>query len=194
MSRCTQRSCLLLVAICLRTTSFAQHTIEHVGNSDRLYIVHCTGDLPEDLAALRFGYPGNVLRLKGVDDRKGRRKYRVLQVEREEFIKVHYIFLNGRELSMPSIDSLRVLIMEQLKEGRPFEEISARYGMDGNASGDLKWSAASNLVAEFSTAVIAHRKGDIFTVDVPDNSWYYVVRKDEEERTEATYTLERVSR
>ena len=95
---------------------------------------------------------------------------------------------------MHSIDSLRVLITEQLKEGRPFEEICAQYGMDGNASGDLKWSAVSTLVSEFSSAVIAHRKGDIFTVDVPENSWYYVVRKDEQERIEATYTLERISR
>jgi parvulin-like peptidyl-prolyl isomerase len=33
------------------------------------------------------------------------------------------------------------------------------------------------MVKEFEDAVKGHKKGDIFTVDIPGNKWYHVVLK-----------------
>ena len=43
----------------------------------------------------------------------------------------------------------------------------------------------------FQDEILKHKKGEIFTVDIPANSWFYVVLKtfDDIEKTKITYIL-----
>lgn len=109
----------------------------------------------------------------------GDRIYKCLNVKKALFIRVSYIYLDGRQLKEASYrDSLRNHIIEQYRAGTPFTELHARYNMDGNSKGgDLGWFLEDYMVKPFSYAALLHRKQDIYTVDVPENKWYYVVLK-----------------
>lgn len=61
--------------------------------------------------------------------------------------------------------------------------------MDGNPNCDLGWFSEEMMDKEFSTAVKKHRKGDIFTIDVPDKKWYYVTLKPFDNRQVKIYKV-----
>ena len=56
--------------------------------------------------------------------------------------------------------------------------LAAKYTMDGNQNfGDTNWFADGVMAKEFSDAVKQHSLSDVFTVDVPENNWYFIVKK-----------------
>ena len=103
--------------------------------------------------------------------------YRTLEYKTEPVYRASYIYLNGSELPKNTIDSLRNAIIAEYKSGITFRELHGQYNMDGHKTGDLGWVEDGMLVKEFESAVKAQEKGDIFTVDVPYNNWYYVTLK-----------------
>jgi hypothetical protein len=48
------------------------------------------------------------------------------------------------------------------------------------------------MVKEFEISVKQHGMGDIFTVDVPSNQWYYVVKKTYEDKNTKEMTILKV--
>ena len=88
---------------------------------------------------------------------------------------VGYIYLDGSKLDMAKIDELRREIITQYNQGEPFKNLAAKYNMDGNLKPEQFEFVEEDVVPEFSQAVKNHKVGDIFTVDVPYNKWYYVV-------------------
>lgn len=93
-------------------------------------------------------------------------------------LRASYIYLDGAHLTLTQVDSLRDIIRKKYAAGTSFEELVDKYNMDPNTKhGDTGPFQAGMMVREFEEAVRTHTKGDIFTVDVPEKKWYYVVKK-----------------
>ena len=107
--------------------------------------------------------------------------YKILKIDSILSFRVSYIFFDGNQLSAKQVDSLRKEVILQYKAGASFFDLVQQYNMDANISGDTKWFTEGMMVKEFEDAVKRHKKGDIFTVDIPDNNWYHVVLKTFEE-------------
>lgn len=104
-------------------------------------------------------------------------KYKIIESETTFAYRVTYIYLDGKELSMQAIDSLRNVIISKYKNGIPYSDLVKQYNMD-HSSGELNWfSYNGGVIDEFVTAAANHKKGDIYTLNVDAAKWYYVVLK-----------------
>lgn len=115
--------------------------------------------------------------------------YKILRVDSTLSFRVNYIYLNGEQLSKTQIDSLRGEIISKYKAGVGFLDLALQYNMDGNVSGDSRWFIEGMMVKQFEDAVKRHARGDIFTVDTPENKWYHVVLKTYDNTFIKTITL-----
>ena len=93
--------------------------------------------------------------------------------------RANYIFLDGATLSQTQIDSLRKIIVQKANSGAPWDQLSDLYTMDGNNThGDTGWFFGEEMMPkEFQDAVKNHKMGDIFSVDVSERQWHYIVKK-----------------
>ncbi|WP_456438064.1 peptidylprolyl isomerase [Psychroserpens sp.] len=109
--------------------------------------------------------------------------YKVIDKNEIPYQKLSYIFLDGKEKSMSEINTLRKNIMAKYRNGFRFEDLAKHYSMDTNANrgGDLGWVTQGDLHPDFEAHVLddSHEVNDIFTVDIPDQQWYYVILKTE---------------
>jgi len=103
--------------------------------------------------------------------------YKVIESTETVKYRANYIFLDGGSLTNSQIDSLRKIILQKATAGESFDKLSDEYTMDGNTQHGALRFIANMMVKEFETAVQEHANGDIFTVDVPNREWYYVVKK-----------------
>jgi parvulin-like peptidyl-prolyl isomerase len=107
--------------------------------------------------------------------------YKVIDKVKIPYYRVSYIFLDGKEKSIDEINTLRSEIIAKYNDGFPFKNLAKRYSMDNNANrgGDLGWFTNGDMVLEFEEAVINSNSnvGDIFTVDIENKNWYYVILK-----------------
>ena len=94
-------------------------------------------------------------------------------------MKLNYIFFDGKKLSKKEIDLKRQEILNLYNKGVSSDELVAQYTMDNNSKpgGNFGWIDDVNVEPTFREAVKKHKKGDVFTVDVPELNWYYVVFK-----------------
>ena len=110
--------------------------------------------------------------------------YKVIDKDDIPYQKLSYIFLDGKQKSMEDINSLRQNIIAKYRSGFRFEDLAKHYSMDNNAKrgGDLGWVTEGDLHPDFESKVLdnSHNVNDIFTVDVPDQQWYYVILKTED--------------
>ena len=96
--------------------------------------------------------------------------------------RVSYIYLDGSRLSINAIDSIRSVILTKFKNGTSFYELVKEYTMDGNPTGDTGWFTEKMMVKDFEEAVKKHKENDLFTIDIPENKWYYVTFKTFDDR------------
>ena len=115
--------------------------------------------------------------------------YKIIESNSDPQFRVSYIYLDGSELSMPAIDSLRNLILAKYKSGIYFVDLVKEYTMDSSPNGDMGWFKEGLTVKEFETALRQHKQYDIFTVDISYKKWYYVVLKTYEDRIVKTLTI-----
>lgn len=119
---------------------------------------------------------GDIITIRG-------ESYKIIEDTAKYIFRVSYIYLDGSHLSHLAIDSMRTLILKRYAAGISFERLADEYTMDNNPNhGDLGFFDPAMMVREFSDAVRQHANGDIFTVDVPGNQWYYVVKKTADDR------------
>jgi len=118
--------------------------------------------------------------------------YKVFETNTSFSIRESYIYLNGDKLTLEQIDKIRQTIISKYNSGTAFADLAKEYNMDGNPNCDLGWLSEEMMVKEFSTAVKEHKKGDIFTIDVPSKKWYYVTLKTFDDREVKTYTILKV--
>ena len=105
--------------------------------------------------------------------------YKVLESKDTINFRASYIFLDGTTYSKREIDSLRKLIVQKATAGESFEVLSDKYTMDGNKTrGDTDWFFGEYMVSkEFQDAVLKHKLGEIFFLDIPETQGYYVIKK-----------------
>jgi parvulin-like peptidyl-prolyl isomerase len=116
--------------------------------------------------------------------------YKVLDATEKVNYRANYIFLDGASLTPTQIDSLKKLIIQKHNAGATFEQLSDQYTMDGNTThGDTGWFFGEEMMPrEFQEAVKNHQKNEIFSVDVSDKQWHYLVKKtyDDDDKKEMT--------
>jgi len=105
--------------------------------------------------------------------------YKVIDANEKVLYRANYIFLDGATLSQTQIDSLRKIIVQKANSGAPWDQLSDLYTMDGNNThGDTGWFFGEEMMPkEFQDAVKNHKMGDIFSVDVSERQWHYIVKK-----------------
>lgn len=119
-----------------------------------------------------------------------KRVYKTLEKSTEEVCKVHYIYLDGKRRSIQEINALREQIIQAYKDGTPFIDLVRKFSEDGNSRGILDWFYLGMMDPTFDKAVRPKSAGQIFTVDVPQRYWYYVVlKKDENKELPCTYSV-----
>jgi hypothetical protein len=93
--------------------------------------------------------------------------------------RVSCIFFDGSKMTLENINAQRALIITKYKEGFNFKTLAKYYSMDLNAQkgGDLGWFPNGVMHPEFEQSIKAHNVDDIFTLDIPEKGWYYVILK-----------------
>jgi len=105
--------------------------------------------------------------------------YKVVEAKESIAYRGSYIFLDGSSLSPSEIDSLKKVIVAKANAGESWEKLSDQYTMDGNTTkGDTDWFFGElTFPKEVQDAIAAHKKGDIFFVDVAERNWHYIIKK-----------------
>ena len=110
--------------------------------------------------------------------------YKVVEKTKITNYRAAYIYLDGSKYSMSDLNALRTKIINEYKNGAPFDFLASKYSMDENANrgGDLGWFAQGDLHPDFEEKIINdhHSLNDIFTLDIPSKKWHYVVLKTHE--------------
>lgn len=138
-------------------------------------VLHALNSARDTTARNRVLYKmkaGDIIRI-------GQITYKIIdKTAADDAFRASYIYLDGSKLTLPVIDSLRSLIIKKYTAGVSFEELCDKYTMDGNRNhGDLGFFKAGMMVKEFEDGVRLHSKGEVFTIDVPRQQWYYVAKK-----------------
>jgi hypothetical protein len=120
--------------------------------------------------------------------------YKIINEFDIEVNKVSYIYLNGALIDKTSIDSLRDIIISKYNSGTKFEDLVEIYNMDSNKSGELGWFTDGIMVKSFEIAIKSKSLNSIFTVDIPENNWYYVVLKTNNQRVSKSYNILQIAK
>jgi parvulin-like peptidyl-prolyl isomerase len=117
--------------------------------------------------------------------------YKIVEATETIKYRASYIFLDGGSLSQTQIDSLKKIIQQKAAAGTPFEQLSDQYTMDGNTThGDTGWFFGEEMMPkEFQDAVSKHKLGEIFSVDVAERNWHYIVKKTFEDEDKKDITV-----
>jgi len=147
--------------------------------------VKANASLKPEIYKLSFGKDSSLLDKRLLKQNKGDVfsvgyvTYKVVDASSTIQFRASYIFLDGGSLSTSEVDSLKKIIMAKITAGANIEKLSDQYTMDGNKThGDTGWFFGPETVpAELQEAVKNHKLNDIFTVDVADKQWHYIVKK-----------------
>jgi len=115
---------------------------------------------------------------------------KIFKTEKVIAYRVQYIFFDGNKLSASKIKTLRGELIARLKNGASFDQLARENSMDGNAqnNGDLGWFEEGMTVPAFEQAVKVNPIGEIYTVDVPDSKWFYIVKNTHQPRIDKVST------
>lgn len=117
--------------------------------------------------------------------------YKVIEATESISLRASYIFLDGGSLAKSEIDSLKKIIIQKINAGEDFKKLSNQYNMDGNKTyGDTDWFYGEySFPKEFQDALQARKLGDVFTVDVSEKQWHYIVKKTYDDQVKKDITV-----
>jgi parvulin-like peptidyl-prolyl isomerase len=117
--------------------------------------------------------------------------YLVVEATETVAYRASYIFLDGSSLSKSETDSLKKIILKKYSDGATFDKLSDEYTMDGNNThGDTGWFFGEEMVPkELQDAVKNHKLNEVFSVDVPDRQWNYLVKKTYDDQIKKDITV-----
>lgn len=117
--------------------------------------------------------------------------YKIIERKTTPLFRASYIYLDGKRLSIKEIDKIRDDILKKYGSGTAFADLVQQYTMDESKkqNGDLGWFKEGVMVRGFESAVREHRRGEIFTVDITESNWYYVVLKTHDNLEVTTATV-----
>ena len=121
--------------------------------------------------------------------------YKVIESTESVKYRANYIFLDGGSLDQSGVDSLKKIILAKITAGANWDQLSDQYTMDGNTThGDTGWFFGElQMPKEFQDAVKSHKLGDVFSVDVTDKQWHYIVKKTFDDDDQKTMTVLRAN-
>ena len=200
--------CSLPVLLLFFSTSlFAQETVvdkfKKIGNvTQAQQFVEANKELKPAILKLTLGKDSSL-----IDKRLLRQKqgdvfsvgyvtYKVIEAKESIAYRASYIFLDGSSLSNSEIDSLKKLIVQKASApGASWDQLSDQYTMDGNKTkGDTDWFFGELMFPkEVQDAVAAHKKGDIFFVDVAERDWHYIIKKTYDDAVQKDITVLRAN-
>jgi len=185
---------------------FAQPTLvekfQKIGNVQQAQqFVDANADLKPALLHLTYGkdtalIDKRLLRQKQGDIFSvGYVTYKVIESKETVAYRASYIFLDGSDYSVSQIDSLKKLIVQKINAGADWNQLSDQYTMDGNKThGDTDWFFGELMFPkEVQDAVAAHKKGDVFFVDVSERNWHYIIKKTYEDNLQKDATVLRAN-
>jgi hypothetical protein len=108
----------------------------------KLLTINSGIDTSEILLPLYNKPPGSIFHIDSDS-------YKILQLDSTLSFRVHYIYLDGSQLSSKRIDSLRKEVISRYKGGANFFDLVQQYNMDANISGDTNWFTEGMMVKEF---------------------------------------------
>ena len=88
---------------------------------------------------------------------------------------------HARHILVESENEAKALIA-QIKKGAKFEEVARKSSKDagsGSNGGDLDWANAGSYVKEFSTGMVALKKGQMTDAPVRSQFGYHIIRLDD---------------
>ncbi|WP_430468055.1 peptidylprolyl isomerase [Winogradskyella ouciana] len=105
--------------------------------------------------------------------------YKIIDKETVLHYRASYIYFDGNKMSLENINKKRAKIMAQYKQGYRFDALAKLHSMDisANRGGDLGWFPEGKMHPEFEEAIKNHNTNDIFTLDIEEGKWYYIVLK-----------------
>ena len=88
-------------------------------------------------------------------------------------------------MELEEINEKRDKIISQYQQGYKFDKLAQLHSMDLNAKrgGDLGWFPERQMHQMFEDAVKEHETDEIFTLDIEDKNWYYIVLKTHDSKT-----------
>lgn len=94
-------------------------------------------------------------------------------------MKVNYVYFDGSQITKQEIDKKRATVFNMHKKGISSDDIVRQFTMDSNIKdgGNFGWIDENDVNEIFASEVKKHKKGDVFTIDIPEENWYYVVFK-----------------
>ena len=105
--------------------------------------------------------------------------YKIIDKSEVLHQRVSYIYFDGNKMTLEDIKSKRSKLIAQYRDGYKFEGLAEMHSMDINAKrgGDLGWFPEGQMHIDFENAVKSHNLGDIFTLDIEEHKWYYIILK-----------------
>jgi parvulin-like peptidyl-prolyl isomerase len=105
--------------------------------------------------------------------------YKVIAKSKTPHYKVRYIFFDGNKLTLEEINDKRYKIISQYQKGYTFSKLAKIHSMDINAKrgGDSGWFPEGKMHPKFEEAVKENDKNTIFTLDIEDKKWHYIILK-----------------
>lgn len=107
--------------------------------------------------------------------------YKVVESNSLLHYRVSYIFLDGNKLSTSEIQEKENQIRAKHAKGVAFSKLAHKYSMDSSSrrGGDSGWLPQGEMDPKFEDMVInsSNSIGDLFTVDIDNKQWHYIVLK-----------------
>ncbi len=193
------KTVLLITFALFNLVSFGQDNtkkIKKVKTVDQANaFIKANPNLKGEIIQINSGTDSSAIAKKIIEDKSGNPiiieayTYKVIEIKKSSLLRASYINLLGDKYSIHQIDSIRKVIIAKYNNGIPFSDLAKEYNTDGNPNCDLGWVPEEMLITEFSTAIKEHKTGDLFTIDAPCNSWYYVTLKTFDDREVKIYSV-----
>ena len=105
--------------------------------------------------------------------------YKIIDKKNVLHYRASYIYFDGNKMTLEDINKKRAKIMAQYKQGYKFDALAKLHSMDlsANRGGDLGWFPEGEMHPKFEEAIKNHNTNDIFTLDIEEGKWYYIVLK-----------------
>lgn len=105
--------------------------------------------------------------------------YKIIDKEKVVHHRASFIYFDGSKMTLEEINNKRSKIITQYKQGYKFESLAKINSMDisGKRGGDSGWFPEGQMHPDFEEAVKIHDENEIFTLDIADRNWHYIVLK-----------------
>ncbi|CDF79042.1 conserved hypothetical protein [Formosa agariphila KMM 3901] len=127
-----------------------------------------------------------VGRSKVYENEFNKTTYKIIDKHETTYYRASYIFIDSEGLDETDLKRLKQTIYSKFNQGQHFNDLVQRYSMDKNASrgGDTGWFINGKMPIEVEEELIKNNKNHylnkLFTVDIPEKNWHYIILKTEE--------------